>query len=86
MEKLVFLVILQDYPQAKPRLLELLAICRAAVALPGEKVGVTHTGKHSIVLKVGAQPSYVPSYRLPYSQRAVVERLVQYYHKEGGIQ
>ena len=79
-------VVAQDYPEVKPRLLDLLAKHRNAVALPGESLGVTHTAKHSIVLKEGTQPSYVPSYRLPYSQRAVVEGLMNDYLEQGVIQ
>lgn len=75
--KFASLVVANDYPEAKLRLLNLLAKYRNAIALPGESLRVTNTTKHCIVLKADAQPSYVSSYRLPYSQRTVVEGLMK---------
>lgn len=85
-DSLASLVVAHDYPEAKPRLLDLLTKYRNVVALPGENLGVTHTAQHHIVLKADAQPSYVPTYRLPHSQRAVVEGLMQDYLDQGVIQ
>ncbi len=85
-DKLASFVISPDYPEVQPRLLNLLGKYRSAIALPGENLGVTHTAKHRIVLTAGAQPSYVPSYRLPYSQRAVVDGLIKDYLEQGVIQ
>ncbi len=65
-----------DYPEAKPALLNLLTQHRQAIALPDEPLGVTNKVTHHIALKPGAQPSYVPSYRLSHSQRQVVEQKV----------
>ncbi len=65
-----------DYPEAKPALLHLLAQHRQAIPLPGEPLGVTNKVTHHIELQPGAQPSYVPSYRLPHSQRQVVQQKV----------
>ena len=85
-DKLASFVMAQDYPEAKPRLLDLLTKHRNAIALPWENLGVTHIAKHRIVLKADAQPSYVPSYRQPYSHRAVVEGLMNDYLEQGVIQ
>ena len=66
-----------DYPQGKTRRLELLADYRHIVALPGETLGQTDLTFHHIALKEGTNPIYVPAYRLPHSQRAVVQDMVQ---------
>ncbi len=58
-----------DYPQAKSALLHLLTQHRQAISLPGEPLGVTNKITHHIAFQCGAQPSYVPSYRLQYSQK-----------------
>ncbi len=65
-----------DYPATKPALLQLLAKHRQAIALLGEPLEVTNKVTHHIALQPGAQPSYVPSYRLPHSQRQVVQQKV----------
>ncbi len=65
-----------DYPEAKPALLNLLAQHKEAIALPGEPLGVTNKVTHHIARQPGAQSSYVPSYRLPHSQRQVVQQKV----------
>ncbi len=75
-----------DYPEGKPALLELLAKHRQAVALPGEPLGLTDRISHHIALQPDAQPSYVPSYRLPHSQRQVVQQKVDELLDEGVIQ
>ncbi len=63
-----------DYSEAKPALLNNLAQHRQAIALPGEPLEVTNKVSHHIALQPDAQPSYVPSYRLPHNQRQVVQR------------
>ncbi len=75
-----------DYPQAKPSLLNLLTQHRQAIALPGEPLGVTNKVTQHTALQPGAQPSYVPSYRLPHSQRQVFQQKVDELLQEGVIQ
>ncbi len=75
-----------DYPETNPALLQLLAKHRQAIALPGEPLGVTNTVTHHIALQPDAQPSYVPSHRLPNSQRQVVQQKVDELLQEGIIQ
>ncbi len=75
-----------DYPDGKPALLKLLAQHRQAVALPGESLGLTNRVTHHITLQPNAQPSFVPSYRLPHSQRQVVQQKVDELLEEGVIQ
>ncbi len=67
-----------DYPDpdAKPALLKLLAQYRHAIALPGEPLGVTTQVTHHIALQPNTQPTYVPSYQLPHSQKQVVQQKV----------
>ncbi len=75
-----------DYPDAKPALLKLLAKYKQAIALPGEPLGVTTQVTHHIALQHNTQPTYVPSYRLPQSQKQVVQQRVDELLKEGVIQ
>ncbi len=75
-----------NYPDAKPGLLKLLAQCREAIALPGEPLGVTTQVTHHIALQPNTQPTYVPSYRLPHSQKQVGQQKVDELLKEGVIQ
>ncbi len=73
-----------DYPDAKPAVLKRLAQYRQAIALPGEILGVTTQVTHHIALQPNTQPTYVPSYRLPHSQKPVVQQMVDKLLKEGG--
>ena len=75
-----------DFPDARPRLLDILMTQRQALALPGEPLGVTDRVTHHIDLKPGTSPVYVPSYRLPHSQRKVAHDLVDDMLAEGIIQ
>ncbi len=75
-----------NYPEAKPTLLKLLPQYRQAIALPGEYLGVTTQVRHHISLQPNTQPTYVPSYRLPYSQKQVVQQKVDELLQEGVIQ
>ncbi len=65
-----------DYPDGNPALLQVLAKHRQAVALPGEPLRLTDKVTHTITLQPDPKPSYVPSYRLPHSQRLVVQQMV----------
>ncbi len=80
------LVNVVDYTEGKNELLDPLASYRKVVALPGEPLGVTSHVSHHIALKPDTNPVYIPSYRLPYSQRAVVDGLVKDRLKERVIQ
>ncbi len=75
-----------DYPDAKPALLKLLAQYRKEIALPGELRGVTTQVTHYIALQPNCQPTFVPFYRLPHSQKQVVQQKVDEQLKEGVIQ
>ncbi len=66
-----------DYPELKQPLLKLLGWHREVIALPGEPLGATTCIEHHIKLKPGTQPIYVPAYRLPHSQREIVEEHVK---------
>ena len=74
-----------DYPNEKPRLNDILQNHRQALALPGEPLGVTDRVQHRIDLKPDTRPIYVPSYRLPHSQRQVAHNLVEGMLKENII-
>lgn len=66
-----------DFPDSVAQLLKILNKNRAVVALPGEKLGLTPLITHKIPLEQGTTPIYVPAYRLPHSQRAEADRLVE---------
>ena len=66
-----------DYPEYRNSLLSLLGANRAAIALPGEPLGLTSLIEHRIDLLPDTRPIYIPAYRLPNSQRAVADQLVQ---------
>ncbi len=75
-----------DYPEARSHLLELLQTYRYVLALPDEPLSVTNLISHRIDLRPGSRPSYVPSYRLPHSQRTVAQKLIDGMLKDGIIQ
>ncbi len=66
-----------DYPEMKHSLSDLLGRYRDAIALPGESLGLTDRTAHHIRLKPGTHPVYVAAYRLPHSQKAAVDNMVQ---------
>ena len=61
------------YTKAVPTLLKLLNQYRSAVALKDEPLGQTQLVRHHITLQPGISPIYVPAYRLPHSQRGLIE-------------
>ena len=71
------LVNVVDYSEQKHLLLDLLHEYRDAIALPGETLGSTDHTEHRIPLKPNTKPVYVPAYRLPHSQRAIVDENVK---------
>ena len=75
-----------DYPEWKHGLLQILENHRSAVALPGEQLGATDRTKHTIKLKDGTSPVYIPAYRLPHSQREIVNQQIQDMLKQGVIE
>ncbi len=50
-----------DYPHLRPRLLETLNKFRGAIALTGEPLGTTSLTQHTINLKPGTAPIYIPA-------------------------
>ena len=71
------LVNVVDYPELRHSLMELLEEYRNVIALPGEPLGATQYTEHHIRLKPDTKPVYIPAYRLPHSQREVVDQQVQ---------
>ncbi len=74
------------YSEGKPALFQLLVQYRHAVALPREPLGLINRVTHTISLQPDAKPSYVPSYRLPHSQRLVVQQEIDKLLSAGVIQ
>ena len=71
------LVKVEDYPGHRQTLITLLQQHRSVVALPGEPLGCTNIAEHTIRVKPGSKPVYIPAYRLPHSQRSEVNKQVQ---------
>ncbi len=59
---------------------------RGATALPEEPLGVTQCAEHHIKLKPGSNPVYINMYKLPHSQRKLVEELIKDMLDQGAIQ
>ncbi len=74
-----------DFPTSKSRLLDLLVKHKPAVTLCNEPLAVTDHIVHHFRLKPDTRSSFVPLYRLPHSQRAVVQNLVDGMLKDGII-
>jgi len=82
-ERLKPFVQVSDYPEGKHDLLQILSTFRQAVALPGEPLGVTSHTAHLINLQSGPNPVHN---RLPHSQRAIVDGMIQEMREQGVIQ
>ena len=80
------LVTVVDYPELKQPLMALLGRYRRVLALPGESLGATDKTEHHIRLKQGIQPVYIPAYRLPHSQRLIVDDQIKDMLEQGVIQ
>ncbi len=61
----------------KPTLLQVLEMHRPAIAVPGEPLDVTHYAEHHIKLKPGSTAAYINVYKLPHSQRQLVEEFIK---------
>ena len=66
-----------DIPQERDRLIDLLNEFSGVLTLPGEPLGKTDLIEHHISLEPGTNPVYVPAYRLPHSQKLAVEKEVK---------
>ncbi len=80
------LVKVVDYPELKGPLLKLLHQYRDVIALPGEPFGATGMTEHKIRVKSDTKPVYIPAYRLPHSQRQIVDEQVTDLLDQGVIQ
>ncbi len=77
---------MDHYNELKSTLLQVLEKHRGAIALPGEPLGTTHCAEHHIKLKPGSNPVYINEYKLPHSQRQLVEELIKDMLDQGVIQ
>ena len=75
-----------SHPDLKAPLVGLLQKYRDVLALPGESLGATNKAEHHINMKENTLPVYIPAYRLPHSQRKIVDEQVQEMLREGIIQ
>ncbi len=74
------------YKHLKPTLLQVLEMHRGAIALSGAPLNVTHCAEHHIKLKPGSNQVYINAYKLPHSQRQLVEELIKDMLDQGVIQ
>ncbi len=74
------------YSEIKPTLLQVLEMYRGDIALPVEPFGVKHCAEHHRKLKPGSNPVYINAYKLPHSQRQLVEELIIEMLDQGVIQ
>ena len=75
-----------DYPLHRTQLLRLLNDYKDVIALPGEPLGKTDLAQHYITLQPNANPVYIPAYRLPHSQREIVDNMVDDMLQQGVVQ
>ncbi len=72
-----------DYPERKPSLTELLRQHSNVLAFSGENLGVTDIALHQFNPDIN--PVYIPAYRLPRSQRTIVDNMVKDMLEQGVI-
>ncbi len=65
------------YNELKSTSLQVLEMHGRAIALTGEHLGVTYCDEHHIKLKPDSNPVYINAYKLPHSQRQIVEELIK---------
>ncbi len=56
------------------------------IALPGKPLRVTNCAEHRIKLKQGSNTVYINAYKLPHSQKQLVEELIKIMLYQGVIQ
>ncbi len=61
----------------KPTLLQVLEMHKEAIALPGESSGVSYCAEHHVEMKPSSNPVYIIAYKLPHSQRQLLEELIK---------
>ncbi len=69
----------------KSTLIQVLEQYRVVLALPGEQLEVTQSAERHIKLKITSNPLYIHAYKLPHSQRAVVQQLISEMLEQGVI-
>ena len=66
-----------DFPEYFDRLVDLLNKYEDTVALKGDKLGKTDIIKHHINIPPGTPPIYIPCYRIPHSQKEIMNEKIQ---------
>ncbi len=74
------------YNELKSTPLQVLEMHRKVISLPGKPLRVIHCAEHHIKLKPGSNPLYINAYKLPHSQRQLVEGLIKDMLDQGVIQ
>lgn len=65
------------FPEAREKLHNLLETYHSIVSLPDDPIGSTNVLTHSIPVDPNTNPIYVPAYRTPHSQRAILDTAVK---------
>ncbi len=74
------------YPELKSSLTDLLGQYRHMLSFPGEPLGINERAVYRIRLKTDTKPVYIPAYRLPHSQRIIVDNMINDMLEQGVIQ
>ena len=65
-----------DFPEHEKQLKDLLHDFEDTVALTGDALGLTSMISHKIDIPVDSKPIYIPPYRVPHSQKEIIEKEV----------
>ncbi len=74
-----------DYPELKSSLRDLLGQYRSVLVFPGEPSSVIERAVHHIRLNPETKTVYIPVYRLPHSQRTIVDSMINDTVEQGRI-
>ena len=74
-----------DFPQCESQLVKVLTKYRDTVALTEDKLGRTNVTVRQIVLERDSKHFTVPDYRLPVSQRDLVDEMTQEIKEDGVV-
>ena len=75
-----------DFHEYKTRLVDLLMKYNQIVAVKGDPLGVTDRIKHHIAIKRDIDPIFIPAYRVPYSQKEIIEQEVEKMLSQGIVE
>ena len=75
-----------DFPEHREKLVNLLRKYDDIIAVKGDKLGVTNKIFHHIAIPENTKPIYIPSYRVPHSQKEIIEEGVKALEQDGIVE